>query len=256
MISPILPGIYHLHPAISARRVMAKYDAMGVSPSLARTEKLAGRQSAQEIGAELVEIETGELDDPNYSANPPERCFYCKSDLFERLTKLARRRGLKAVISGANADDTGDFRPGLKAGAQLGVRSPLMEAALTKDDVRAASRAMGLPTWNKPATACLASRVPYGQEVTAETLGRIEQAEDSLKSMGMRQCRVRDHHGVARIEVPADELPAVVEMRLRIVEALKSAGYKYVAVDLEGFRSGSMNEVLPHITLGSDDGPS
>ncbi len=238
---------------LSAENVLA---AMGTSPSLARRERQAGRNLAHQLGAELVEIETGELADPNYSANPPDRCFYCKSDLFGRLRTLAGERGFRAVISGANADDTGDFRPGLKAGKALGVRSPLLEAGLTKNDIRAASRAMHLPTWNKPAMACLASRIPYGQEVTEEALSRIESAEDALKALGFAQCRVRDHYPVARIEVAVNDLPVVVESGKRIVEALKSAGYKYVTLDLEGFRSGSMNDVLPESITRSDDASS
>jgi uncharacterized protein len=219
--------------------------AMGISPSLARRERQAGLDLAQQLGAELIEIETGELADPNYAANPPDRCFYCKSDLFARLRKLATERGFRTVLSGANADDTGDFRPGLKAGKELGIRSPLLEAGLSKDDIRAASRAMNLPTWNKPASACLASRVPYGQKVTEEVLGRIEAAEDALKDLGFAQCRLRDHYPVARIEITTDNLPKVVESREQIVEAIKAVGYTYVTLDLEGFRSGSMNDVLP-----------
>ena len=235
---------------LGAKNVLA---AMGISPSLARRERQAGRNLAHRIGAELVEIETAELSNPDYRANPPDRCFYCKSDLFGRLTKLAAERGFRAVVSGANADDTGDFRPGLKAARQLGVRSPLLEAGLRKDDIRAASRAMHLPTWNKPAMACLASRVPYGQEVTEEALGRVESAEDALKALGFAQCRVRDHYPVARIEVAVNDLPAVVESGKRIVEALKSTGYKYVTLDLEGFRSGSLNEVLSRRVIGNND---
>ena len=234
---------------LSAENVLA---AMGISPSLARRERQAGRNLAHQLGAELVEIETGELADPNYSANPPDRCFYCKSDLFGRLRTLAGERGFRAVVSGANADDTGDFRPGLKAGKALGVRSPLLEAGLTKNDIRAASRAMHLPTWNKPAMACLASRVPYGRKVTEEVLGRIESAEDALKGLGFAQCRVRDHYPIARIEITTDDIPVVVELRRQIVEALKAAGYTYVTLDLEGFRSGSMNDVLPVSTTRSD----
>ena len=234
---------------LSGERVLA---AMGISPSLARRERQAGRQLAGRIGAELVEVETGELADPNYSANSPDRCFYCKIDLFSRLSKLAQDRGFKAVISGANVDDVGDFRPGMKAAGQLGVRSPLLEAGMTKNDIRTASREMGLATWNKPAMACLASRVPYGREVTEEVLNRIESAEDAIKALSLHQCRVRDHYPVARIEVPSEDLPKVVEFRDRIVEALKSAGYKYVTLDLQGFRSGSMNEILPELTSESD----
>jgi len=217
---------------------------MGVSPSLASREREAGRRLARAIGAELLEIETGELADPRYAANPADRCFYCKSDLFARLQEVATARGFGAIASGANADDTGDFRPGLRAGARIGVRSPLLEAGLTKADVRAASRALNLPTWNKPAMACLASRVPYGQAVTAEKLSRIERAEYAVRDLGFPECRVRDHDATARIEVPAADLPRAVARREAIVRAVKDLGYTYVALDLEGFRSGSMNEAL------------
>ena len=217
---------------------------MGISPSLAARERSAGAELARQIGAELVEVRTAEMDDPRYAANSDQRCFFCKGELFGRLKAVAAERGLAAVVSGANADDAGDYRPGLRAGEQLGVRRPLMEAGLTKADVRAASRAMGLPTWNKPAMACLASRLPYGRPITAERLARVEKAEDVLADMGFSQYRVRDHDSVARIEVPADELPRALESRERIVAALKELGYTYVTLDLQGFRSGAMNETL------------
>ena len=226
---------------IGAQKVLA---AIGVSPSLPRRELEAGRQLARQLGVELAEVRTGEMDDPAYTANPADRCFYCKKDLFTRLGALAGERGLAAVVSGANADDAGDFRPGLKAGKALGVRNPLMEAGLTKADVRAASRAMGLPTWDKPAMACLASRLPYGEAVTVEKLGRVEQAEDALRELGLRQVRVRDHQTVARIEAPLEDLDKVLCSRQEIVARLKRLGYQYVSLDLQGFRSGSMNEVL------------
>ena len=217
---------------------------MGISPSLAQRERQAGGELAQRIGAELVEIETGELADPNYAANPANRCYFCKKDLFVRLKRLCEDRGLAAVVSGANADDVGDFRPGIQAGEELGVRSPLLEAGLTKDDIRAASKQMGLPTWQKPAMACLASRVPYGQPIDAEKLSRIEQAEYVLKDLGFAQCRVRDHGTLARIEVSADALARVVSLGEAVTAPIKALGYTYVAVDMDGFRSGSMNEVL------------
>jgi pyridinium-3,5-biscarboxylic acid mononucleotide sulfurtransferase len=218
--------------------------AMGVSPSLAQRERSAGRVLAERLGATLVEVPTGEMDDPNYVANSPQRCFYCKKDLFERLTELARQRGGAVVVSGANADDRGDFRPGLRAGRALGVRNPLMEAGLTKAEIRAASRAMGLETWDKPAMACLASRVQYGQGITPELLGRIERAEYVLKDLGFAQCRVRDHGSLGRIEVPADRIAAVIERREQILAAMEALGYTYVTLDLRGFRSGSMNEEI------------
>jgi len=218
--------------------------AMGVSPSLAQRERDEGHRLAAEIGAELREINTGEMDDPNYAANPAERCFFCKSDLFTRLNELNHELGFGAVISGANADDVGDFRPGMQAGKALGVRSPLLEAELTKEQIRAASQLLGLPTWDKPAMACLASRIPYGQAITPELLGRVERAEYALKDLGLRQVRVRDHELVARIEVGAEDLERVIRQRETIVESLKNLGYRYVTLDLQGFRSGSMNEVL------------
>lgn len=222
-------------------RVLA---AIGVSPSLAGREKDSARSLAEHIGVELVEVETGELDNPEYAANPSNRCFYCKRDLFERLISLARTRGLAAVVSGANADDAGDFRPGLQAGRELGVRNPLMDAGLTKADIRQASRAIGLPTWDKPAMACLASRIPYGQKITTENLNRLEQAEYAIKDLGFTQVRVRDHKGVARIEVPSSELERILCIRQEIVARLRKIGYIYVSLDLQGFRSGSMNESL------------
>ncbi|MFO8013525.1 MAG: ATP-dependent sacrificial sulfur transferase LarE [Phycisphaerae bacterium] len=218
--------------------------AMGLSPSLPQRERDEGRRLAAALGVELVELDTHELADDHYAANPANRCFYCKQELFRRLKALAAERGFPAVACGANADDRGDFRPGLRAGEALGVRAPLMEAGLTKRDVRHLSRAMGLPTAEKPASACLASRVPYNEPITAERLARIERAENALKDLGFAACRVRDHAPVARIEVPAADIPRLVEARGAVLDALRNAAYTYVTVDLAGLRSGSMNEVL------------
>jgi uncharacterized protein len=220
--------------------------AMGVSPSLGQRERQAGRELAASIGADFVEVETGEMNDPRYAANPSSRCFHCKSDLFRRLTDLARQRGIAAVVSGVNADDAGDYRPGLAAGRQLGVRSPLQDAGLTKAEIRDLSRALELPTWDKPAMACLASRIPYGEEITAEKLGRVERAEDLLRDLGFRQVRVRLHGSVARIEVEPERVAelAAPAMRERVARGLHAAGIDFVAVDLEGYRTGSHNEVL------------
>ncbi len=226
---------------LGAENVLA---ALGISPSLAERDRDSARGLARRLGVELVEIETCELDDPNYASNPADRCFHCKSDLLTRLKALAAERGIPAVATGANADDTGDFRPGLQAAKELGAVSPLLEAGLSKADIRAASRAMGLETWDKPAMACLASRIPYGRPITAEKLSRIERAEYVLRDLGFRQCRVRDHDTIARIEVPAAEVVRAAEQAGPITAALKELGYTYVALDLEGFRSGSMNEPL------------
>ena len=185
----------------------------GVSPSLPERERQAGLELADLLGVERIEIETKELSDFRYSANTSDRCFYCKSELYRRLSALLNDHGMNGVVCGANADDEKDFRPGLQAVARYGVRSPLLEARLTKEYVRAASLAMGLPTWDKPAMACLASRVPYGETITAERLARIEQAEDVLKDLGFAQCRVRDHEKIARIEIMHHCLEHALELR-------------------------------------------
>ena len=216
----------------------------GLSPSLAQRERRSAEQLAGQIGVELIEVCTGEMDDPDFVANTPDRCYHCKRELFCRLNELARQRGFNAVASGANADDAGDYRPGLRAGRELHVHHPLMDAGLSKSDIRAASRAMGLKTWNKPAMACLASRIPYGEAITEETLKRIEHAEYLLRDLGFTQCRVRDHDAIARIELPPEAMSHVMEHREVIVDGLRELGYTYVTLDLQGFRSGSMNEVL------------
>jgi len=226
---------------LGSQKVLA---VVGLSPVMPQREQQAARELAREIGVELVETRTAEMADPNFTANPAQRCYYCKSDLLKALSALASQRGYAAVATGANADDRGDFRPGLRAGEELGARNPLMEAGLTKQDIRAASRAMGLATWNKPSMACLSSRIPYGQEITPEKLARIEQAENLLQDMGFSQYRVRDHGDIARIEVPAEELSRTVELREKILSLLKGLGYAYVTLDLQGFRTGSMNETL------------
>ena len=225
--------------------------AMAVSPTYPRRERQAARKTAAGLGVDLVEVKTQETSDPRFAANPSDRCFYCKSELFARLKAIADEQGF-AVVTGDNADDTGDFRPGLRAGDEMNVRRPLLEAGLTKDDIRRASSAMGLETWDKPSMACLASRIPYGSEITRERLARIEQAEDVLHDLGFRQCRVRDHGKLARIEVPVEELEKALAASGKIVPALKRLGYVYVTLDLQGFRSGSMNEPLD--PAGQDDG--
>ena len=216
--------------------------AMGISPSLAQRERALGHALANRLGATLREIETGEMEDPAYAANPANRCFFCKQDLFGRLNALKAELGFGAVVSGANADDLGDFRPGMQAGLEMGVRSPLLEANLTKEEIRQASKDLDLPTWDKPAMACLASRIPYGEAITPQLLARVERSESALKDLGLRQVRVRDHGLVARIEVPVGDLEQVLQHREAITARLKNLGYRYVTLDLQGFRSGSMNE--------------
>ena len=191
-------------------------------------------------------IFTKEFDNPNYTANPPNRCYYCKSELYTMLDQLARERGFAVVCDGTNADDTGDYRPGRQAGRELGVRSPLLECGMTKMEIRELSQRAGLPTWNEPASACLSSRVPYGQVVTIEKLSMVDKAEIALKQLGFRQVRVRHHGDVARIEVAEDEMTRALDpnMARLMSRALKEVGFKFVTLDLEGYRTGSLNEAL------------
>lgn len=212
-------------------------------------EELAeARSIAKTIGAEHLVIDTHELDNPCFAANPPDRCYYCKHELFDELRKIADTRGLKHVLDATNLDDVADFRPGRRAAAELAVRSPLKEAELTKADIRKLSAYLGLSTWNKPAAACLSSRFPYGAQITREGLAQVERAEAVLRGMGFGQLRVRHHDRIARIEVEPEEFQRLLDpqQRLRIVNALREVGYSYVTLDLAGYRTGSMNEVLDH----------
>jgi pyridinium-3,5-biscarboxylic acid mononucleotide sulfurtransferase len=192
-------------------------------------------------------VRTGEMDRPEYRANPANRCYYCKQELFGVLVALARERGIAVVADGNNADDRGDYRPGRDAARAHGVRSPLDEAGLAKAEIRQLSRQLGLPTWDEPASACLSSRIPYGSEVTVEKLRMIEQAEDVIHSLGIRQCRVRHHGDVARIEVPPDEMSRLLDAGAReaVLRDLHAIGYRDITLDLRGYRTGSLNEVLP-----------
>jgi uncharacterized protein len=217
---------------------------MASSPIHPARERQAAEEIAGQIGVALVEIATDEMSNPEFLANPPRRCYICKAHVMGPIKELAARRGLPAVVAGTNVDDLGDFRPGLEAARELGISSPLLEAGLTKQDIRDASAAIGLPTWDKPSMACLASRIPYGQTITPERLRRIEQAEYVLHDLGFGNCRVRDHDSIARIELPVGDLARALELRERIVGPIKALGYAYVSLDLQGLRSGSLNEVL------------
>lgn len=201
---------------------------------------------AQQLGIRLRAIHTEELENEEFAANPPERCYFCKHELFGKLVEIAQEENLPVVADGATVDDTGDFRPGSRAAAELGVRSPLREAGLTKDDIRELSRELGLPTWDKPSFACLASRFPYGDRITREELLKVSAAEQLLRDLGLRQFRVRNHGPVARIEVEEEDIARVAqpELRARIVAEFRRVGYLYIALDLEGYRTGSMNAPL------------
>jgi uncharacterized protein len=214
------------------------------SPSLPRHELEEARRIARQLGVRHLVVESQELEDPRYLANDSLRCYYCKEVRYSQLVAYVQAQGYRYVVDGANADDVGDHRPGLRAAAEQGVRSPLQEVGLSKAEVRALARELGLPNWDKPASACLASRIPYGTPVTLESLKRIERAEAALRRLGPGQLRVRHHGQVARIEVEPGDFALILEQRERVVAELKQLGYAYVTLDLAGFRSGSLNEVL------------
>ena len=224
----------------------------GASESLAVGELDECRRLARQIGIRHEVIQTGELSNPEYRKNEADRCYHCKTELFTRLDAIARQTGAAVLADGSNWDDHGEHRPGLQAAKDRKVRSPLAECGLTKADIRVLARHWGLPTWDKPATPCLSSRIAYGQSVTPERLAMIDRAERFLKERGFQPLRVRYHQGdMARIEVPQDALAkfADPQWRREVVEQLKAAGFKYVTLDLEGFRSGSLNAVLPSESL-------
>lgn len=218
-----------------------------VSQSLAGGELEEARTLAREIGIRHRVIHTQEFDDPNYLRNNPDRCYFCKSELYGRLARMMDELEIDAVVSGINADDSGDYRPGLKAAEERGVRHPLQECGIGKAGVRELARHWGLSVWDKPATPCLSSRIAYGEPVTPERVQMVDKAEKWLRAQGLRLLRVRYHkNDMARVEVPLDELPklAAEPVRSELVRVFREAGFKYVALDLEGFRSGSLNAMI------------
>ncbi len=219
-----------------------------VSDSLASGELEEATELARRMGIRHRVIRTEEFADPNYLRNQSDRCYFCKSELYGRLAGLLGELGVEVIVSGANTDDMGDHRPGLRAASEHGVRHPLQECGLSKADVRALALAWGLPTWDKPATPCLSSRIAYGEEVTPERTRMIDQAEQWLRQRGLRIVRVRYHKGdLARVEAPLDDLARLVELDIRgeLVTAFRALGFKFVTLDLEGFRSGSLNSLVP-----------
>ncbi len=229
--------------ALGAKAVAVTAD----SPSVPRAELAQAKQLTAAIGIRHVVVGTNEFDDPNYLRNGGDRCYFCKSELYSRIVKLLPELGVGVVCSGANLDDRGDYRPGLTAAAERGVRHPLQEAGFTKADVRAAAKLWGLAVWDKPASPCLSSRLAPGLAVTPERTGRVEAAEAYLKSLGLRDCRVRYHEGdLARVELPADEIGRFLsaEAREPLTAKLKALGFKFVTLDLDGFRSGSLNALV------------
>jgi pyridinium-3,5-biscarboxylic acid mononucleotide sulfurtransferase len=216
----------------------------GRSGSVASGQIEEARQLAKDLGARHVVLDTEELDNPLYVQNPTNRCYHCKTELFTKLEAFAVREGIRWIVEGSNLDDMHDYRPGMQAVAEHGVRSPLKEAELTKAEIRALSKEAGLPTWDKPAMPCLASRIPYGMLVSLEKLSMIDRAEAYLRRLGFRDLRVRHHDTIARIELPPSDFPKLLEGDLAadISKTLKEFGFKFVTVDLQGFRSGSLNE--------------
>ncbi len=213
------------------------------SPAHPEHELQAAKNIAALYGFPHVYIRTNELENELYCSNPPDRCYFCKQEIVGKMWKIAREHGFDCVFDGANVDDTDDFRRGARAAKELGVRSPLQEAGLTKAEIRYLSQKYGLPTWNKPSSACLATRIPYGERITAEKLAKVGAAEAYLRTLGIGQLRVRQHQQLARIEVLPEDLPLILQQREQITARLKELGYIYVTVDLQGYRTGSMNEI-------------
>ena len=226
---------------LTAQNVLA---AVAVSSSLGLEEERSALELLTEIGLPYITIETSEVADPRYAANPINRCYFCKEHVYGALVSAARERGFDVVLDGFNAEDTVDFRPGRKAGRELGVRSPLHEAAFSKDDVRALARHLGLSNWDKPQMACLSSRVEYGIEITRDILKQIDRAEAALRRMGFDDLRVRHHDNHARVEIEKSAVGRALAQRDEIIEAVKAVGYREVTIDPEGLRHGSMNEGL------------
>ena len=220
--------------------------ATALSETYPSAELKAAQELAQEIGIRQILVHSEELDIPGFSKNPPNRCYFCKAELIDKLQEVAKREGLKDILIGLNFDDLGDFRPGTRAAKEKGARSPLQEAGLTKAEIRILSKHLGLPTWNKPAFACLSSRFPYGEDITRKKLTQVDLSEEFLRSLGFCQFRVRHHQTIARLEINPADFERLLDngTRDQIVAKLKELGFSYITLDLQGYRMGSMNEVL------------
>ena len=236
--------------AFTARAVLGEKSlaVLAISDTYPASEVTDARRIAAEIAMPILEVDTHEMVDPRFRANGPDRCYYCKLELFGLLRTVGDAKGLRWVADGSNVNDLADHRPGRRAASEYRVVSPLQDVGMTKADVRNVSHMLGLPTWDKPSMACLASRFPYGTELTERDLHRVGFAEDGLRALGLRQFRVRAHGDVARLEVEPAEMEAAWHMRAEVAQAIKDAGFAYAAADLDGYRSGSMNE-----TLAADD---
>jgi uncharacterized protein len=220
--------------------------ATGTSASFPAHDMESARTICARLGVRWVTIESGELDDGRYSANPPNRCYFCKRSLFEKLLAKASEEGLPFVVEGSNKDDLSDIRPGLKAIRELGIRSPFLDLGIGKQEIRILAKHYGLPNWDKPSSPCLASRIPYGETITRERLQRIDSSETVLRGLGFRQVRVRDHGTLARIELKSEDMEKLLDpgVRQMVVAACKDAGYTFVSLDLQGYRTGAMHEAV------------
>ena len=235
---------------IAADELGQKARAMtAVSPTMARRERQLAMEFAAQVGVALEVVESHELERPGFRQNPTDRCYHCKAELLDLARPRADQLGLEEVLLGTNTDDLGEHRPGLTASNERGAKHPLVEAGLSKAEVRALSKKLGLATWDKPQLACLSSRFPYGTEITDERLARVDRFEEGLHDLGFRQLRVRFHDTIARLEIEEQELGRAVELRQQIAQLGKSCGFTYVALDLEGFRSGAMNETLTKLRV-------
>lgn len=251
-LSPVIVaysgGVDSTYLAYKAHQVLGPkaLAVTAVSPSVPLHQREAALQMAGQFGFRHQEILTQEVELLEYRQNPPNRCYFCKDDLFERLASIAGERGFSTIVDGLNADDLGDYRPGREAARQHNVRSPLMEAGLRKDEIRELSRSAGLPTADQPASACLASRFPYGVEITEEKLRLVDRGEEALRQMGFRVFRVRHHEELVRLEFGSEDLARALNVQVasQLTLLFKGLGYKYVTIDLEGYRTGSLNEVL------------
>ena len=232
--------------AVAAHRVLGPkaLAVTAVSPALAKRELEETVSLAARVGFPHRIIHTNEMEREGYVANSPQRCYFCKTELYSQLTELADQESIKWVVNGANTDDIGDYRPGMVAASEHRVRSPMVEVGLTKADVRVIAKILGIPIWDKPAQPCLSSRIPYGTPVTVENLSKVEQAEDYLRGLGLREVRARHHDRLCRIEVGEDEMDFAFERRKEIVSAIKKIGYLWVSIDMSGLRSGSLNDQL------------
>ena len=249
-------GVDSAFVAAAAVRTLGEANVLAVtalSESYPDNQRRTAIEVAARFGVPHIELRTDELNDPRYAANPTNRCYFCKTELWGRLVELARERGLATVVDGSNADDAADHRPGARAAREHGVRSPLQEAGLTKQDIREASRALGLPTWDQPASPCLASRLPYGIAVTSGRLRQVEDAESLLRRLGFGEFRVRHHGDVARIEVAPAEIVRALSLAETLAAGIRALGFDRVLLDIEGYRRGALNEALVLVPAGARD---